>query len=82
MFDGSSIKGFSPINRSDLYLLPDLQTFAVLPWTVEAGYAEARFLCSVMNPDGTLFDGDPRNVLKKQLNERNKKDIRSPLVLN
>jgi glutamine synthetase len=67
MFDGSSIKGFSPINKSDLYLLPDLNTFAVLPWTVEDGYAEARFLCSVTNPDGTLFEGDPRNVLKKTM---------------
>src|SRR4051812_8075767 len=65
MFDGSSIKGFSPINKSDLYLQPDLTTFAVLPWTVEEGYAEARFLCSVKNPDGSLFEGDTRNVLKK-----------------
>jgi glutamine synthetase len=65
MFDGSSIKGFSPINKSDLYLLPDLSTFAVLPWSVEEGYSEARFLCSVTNPDGTLFEGDTRNVLKK-----------------
>jgi glutamine synthetase len=65
MFDGSSIKGFSPINKSDLYLLPDLNTFAVLPWTVDDSYSEARFLCSVTNPDGTLFEGDTRNVLKK-----------------
>lgn len=65
MFDGSSIKGFSPINKSDLYLLPDLNTFAVMPWTVEEGYAEARFLCSATNPDGSLFEGDTRNVLKK-----------------
>jgi glutamine synthetase len=65
MFDGSSIKGFSPINKSDLYLQPDLTTFAVLPWTVEKDYSEARFLCSVKNPDGTLFEGDTRNVLKK-----------------
>ncbi|AGK54086.1 type I glutamate--ammonia ligase [Bacillus sp. 1NLA3E] len=65
MFDGSSIKGFSPINKSDLYLQPDLSTFAVLPWTVEEGYSEARFLCSATNPDGTLFEGDTRNVLKK-----------------
>lgn len=64
MFDGSSIKGFSPINKSDLYLQPDLATFAVLPWTVEEGYSEARFLCSVKNPDGSLFEGDTRNVLK------------------
>ncbi|WP_338453056.1 type I glutamate--ammonia ligase [Niallia oryzisoli] len=67
MFDGSSIKGFSPINQSDLYLKPDLNTFAVLPWSVEDGYSEARFLCSVTNPDGTLFDGDTRNVLKKTM---------------
>ncbi|MDQ0227991.1 type I glutamate--ammonia ligase [Bacillus sp. 7586-K] len=65
MFDGSSIKGFSPINKSDLYLVPDLSTFAVLPWTVEEDYSEARFICSATNPDGTLFEGDTRNVLKK-----------------
>lgn len=65
MFDGSSITGFSPINKSDLYLNPDLNTFNVLPWSVEDGYSEARFLCSVTNPDGTDFAGDPRNVLKK-----------------
>ncbi|MED1470698.1 type I glutamate--ammonia ligase [Bacillus salipaludis] len=65
MFDGSSIKGFSPINKSDLYLQPDLNTFAVLPWTVEEGYSEARFLCSVKNPDGTPYEGDTRNVLQK-----------------
>ncbi|WP_100405798.1 type I glutamate--ammonia ligase [Bacillus solitudinis] len=65
MFDGSSIAGFTPINQSDLYLDPDLSTFAVLPWTEEDGYSEARFLCSVKKPDGSDFDGDPRNVLKK-----------------
>ncbi|MBB5175084.1 type I glutamate--ammonia ligase [Texcoconibacillus texcoconensis] len=65
MFDGSSINGFSPIHKSDLYLQPDLNSFAVLPWSVEKDYAEARFLCSVKNPDGTDFEGDPRNVLKK-----------------
>ncbi|GAF64397.1 type I glutamate--ammonia ligase [Alkalihalobacillus trypoxylicola] len=65
MFDGSSITGFTPINQSDLYLNPDLSTFAVLPWTEEEGYSEARFLCSVTTPDGNDFEGDPRNVLKK-----------------
>ncbi|MGP4042034.1 type I glutamate--ammonia ligase [Gracilibacillus sp. D59] len=73
MFDGSSITGFTPINKSDLYLLPDLNSFAVLPWTEEADYSEARFLCSVTNPDGTLFEGDPRNVLKKTVAEAKEK---------
>jgi len=65
MFDGSSIKGFSPVHKSDLYLQPDIHTFTILPWSIEAGYSEARFLCSVANPDGSLFEGDTRNVLKK-----------------
>ncbi|WP_209810784.1 glutamine synthetase family protein [Ammoniphilus resinae] len=65
MFDGSSIIGFAPINKSDLYLQPDLSTFSIIPWTVENGYAEARFLCSVFNPDGTPYEGDTRNVLKR-----------------
>ena len=31
-FDGSSIEGFARIAESDMYLVPDLATFAVLPW--------------------------------------------------
>ncbi|MEB1807117.1 MAG: type I glutamate--ammonia ligase [Bacillaceae bacterium] len=69
MFDGSSITGFSPINKSDLYLLPDLNTFCVLPWSVEEGYSEARFLCGVKNPDGSDFEGDPRHVLKRTVDK-------------
>lgn len=71
MFDGSSITGFSPINKSDLYLMPDLNTFCVLPWSVEEGYSEARFLCGVKNPDGTDFEGDPRHVLKRTVDKAN-----------
>ncbi|GAB7386434.1 type I glutamate--ammonia ligase [Bacillaceae bacterium] len=69
MFDGSSIKGFSPIHKSDLYLKPDLNTFAVLPWTVAENYAEARFLCHVLNPDGTPFAGDPRYVMQRTIDK-------------
>ncbi|WP_018921589.1 type I glutamate--ammonia ligase [Salsuginibacillus kocurii] len=64
MFDGSSINGFSTINQSDLYLKPDMNTFAVLPWTEEEDYSEGRFICSVTYPDGSDFEGDPRNALK------------------
>ncbi|NSW91555.1 MAG: type I glutamate--ammonia ligase [Firmicutes bacterium] len=66
MFDGSSIEGFVRIEESDMYLWPDINTFAVFPWRPQAGKV-ARFICDVYNPDGTPFQGDPRYVLKKVL---------------
>lgn len=67
-FDGSSIEGFTRIAESDMYLKPDPETYAVLPW--ETGEkATARFICDVYTPDGKPFEGDPRYILKKVLNE-------------
>lgn len=68
MFDGSSIEGFVRIEESDMYLRPDPGTFVVFPWRPREG-AVARLMCDVYNPDGTPFDGCPRNVLKKVLAE-------------
>lgn len=75
MFDGSSIKGFAPVHKSDLYLQPDIHTFTLLPWSVEEGYAEARFLCSVANPDGSPYAGDTRNVLKRTVQRAAEKGL-------
>jgi len=63
MFDGSSIEGFVRIEESDMYLKPDPDTFAVLPWTSE-NIKSARLICDVYTPDGKPFEGDPRYRLK------------------
>lgn len=68
MFDGSSIEGFVRIEESDMYLMPDMDTFLILPWRPQQG-AVARLICDVYNPDGTPFDGCPRNTLKKAIAE-------------
>ena len=68
-FDGSSIDGFTRITESDMYLKPDLNTFAVLPWTKETEDVTARLICDVHLPDGQPFEGDPRQILKRQLEE-------------
>ncbi|MFJ7936404.1 type I glutamate--ammonia ligase [Sporosarcina sp. NPDC096371] len=68
MFDGSSIEGFVRIEESDMYLYPDVDTFIILPWTAEKGKV-ARLICDIYHPDGTPFEGDPRNNLKRVLNE-------------
>jgi glutamine synthetase len=64
-FDGSSIDGFSRIEESDMVAVPDPSTFQLIPWRTEAQVA--RMFCDVLNPDGTPFEGDPRYVLKRQL---------------
>ena len=66
MIDGSSIEGFVRINESDMYLHPDLDSYAVLPWRPSQARV-ARLICDVYNPDGTPFAGDPRSTLKKEL---------------
>ncbi|MCC7431058.1 type I glutamate--ammonia ligase [bacterium] len=67
-FDGSSIEGFTRIAESDMYLKPDLETFAVIPWTKNSSSGViARIICDVYMPDDTPFEGDPRYILKKQL---------------
>ncbi|MFT7184629.1 MAG: glutamine synthetase [Oceanicoccus sp.] len=66
-FDGSSIDGFTRIMEADMYLTPDLGSFAVLPWTKNGEDVTARLICDVFLPDGSPFEGCPRYILKKQL---------------
>jgi glutamine synthetase len=65
-FDGSSIDGFSRIQESDVLAVPDPNTFEVLPWG-DPKATEARVFCDIHHLDGTPFDGDPRQVLRRQL---------------
>lgn len=68
MFDGSSIEGFARIEESDMYLYPDPNTFVIFPWRPSEG-GVARLICDVYNPDGTPFEGCPRNALKRAIAE-------------
>ena len=69
--DGSSIEGFTSVNESDQYLVPDLNTFCIYPWRPQRGKV-ARFICDVYNADGTPFVGDPRAVLKRVVDRATK----------
>jgi len=63
-FDGSSVEGFARIQESDLFLKPDIATYAVVPWLTENGKT-ARLICDIYRPDGKPFEGDPRCILKQ-----------------
>ena len=68
-FDGSSIEGYARIAESDMFLVPDLDTYAVIPWDSEPEMATARFICDVYTPKGDPFPGDPRRALKNVMSE-------------
>ena len=71
MFDGSSIEGYVRVEESQMYLYPDFNTFEIFPWRPQQGKV-ARLFCDVYKPDGTPFEGDPRYVLKRAINEAEK----------
>lgn len=71
-FDGSSVEGFARIDESDLMAIPDPVTFRIIPWEI-AGEKVAMMFCDIQNPDGTPYAGDPRHVLKRQLDRLKEK---------
>ncbi len=80
-FDGSSIEGFARIAESDMFLVPDLDTFSPIPWEPGIGpdgktklaTGSARVICDVFTPNGDPFPGDPRWVLRRQIDRAKEK---------
>jgi glutamine synthetase len=65
-FDGSSIDGFSRVQEADVLAVPDPSSFAILPWG-DPDHPEARIFCDIANLDGSPFEGDPRQILRRNL---------------
>ncbi len=65
-FDGSSIQGFARIDESDMIAMPDPATFRIVPWRPREN-AVGRMFCDILQPGGEPFEGDPRFVLKRNL---------------
>ena len=60
--DASAIRGFGGEIHSDLFLHPDPDTLAILPWRPEHGKV-VRMFCTIRYPDGTSFENDARSIL-------------------
>ncbi|TML59509.1 MAG: glutamine synthetase [Actinobacteria bacterium] len=64
-FDGSAVDGFSRVQQSDMLALPDANSFELLPWRDDQPVA--RMFCDIVNLDGSAFEGDPRHVLRRNV---------------
>src|SRR5207302_3623231 len=76
-FDGSSIEGFARIHESDMFLDPDLDTFGIIPWERDEASSTAKVICDVYTPNGEPFAGDPRGVLRRQLERASSLNFRN-----
>ncbi len=62
-FDGSSIRGFQPIDESDMLLKPDMKTAFIDPFFK---HSTLSFICNVTDPlTRHVYSRDPRNVAQK-----------------
>jgi len=60
--DGSSLRGFTDIQDSDMIIRPDPNTFAIIPWS-EGNRAMARMIGDIyLNLGRGRFSRDPRAV--------------------
>jgi glutamine synthetase len=70
-FDGSSIEGFTRIDESDMVAVPDPATFRLVTW-INGHDETARMFADIKNPDCSPFEGDPRHILKCNLERARK----------
>ncbi|MHA1444318.1 MAG: glutamine synthetase beta-grasp domain-containing protein, partial [Candidatus Hodarchaeales archaeon] len=67
--DGSSLAKMVDVSRSDVKLVPDMNSFVVLPPELFPNRI-ARVICDIYKPDSNKpFDLDPRFVLKKSIDD-------------
>ncbi len=65
-FDGSAIQGYSRVQESDMLAMPDPSTFEIVPWRGDDAPV-ARMFCDIKHLSEEPFEGDPRYVLKRNL---------------
>ncbi|MBS3817064.1 MAG: glutamine synthetase [Candidatus Thermoplasmatota archaeon] len=70
-FDSSNV-GFTAVSESDMIAVPEPSSMKVLDYGNEK---VAVFLCEMEWPDGEAFEGDPRYMLRKTIEELSERGI-------
>lgn len=70
-FEGNALFDDRYDYPEDLHLVPDLDTFTLLPWRPQQGKV-AKITCDVCYADGSLVEYSPRTILKRVIKEAEK----------
>ena len=68
------IAGYEKCPDASLYLRPDTDTLAILPWRPDSGKV-LRVFCDVFTADGEECQADSRNILKKAVRKAEEEGI-------
>ena len=63
-FDASAVAGFAGPEKSDMFLIPDPSTLAVIPWRPMTGKV-VRMFCNIFTSDGNPYAKDCRTLLQR-----------------
>lgn len=63
-FKSSALLGDGNDCDQELYLKPDIESFVILPWRPQQGKV-AKFLCDIYCEDGSIYELNPREILRK-----------------
>ena len=69
------IAGFADCPYASLYLRPDPDTMAILPWRPDSGRV-LRMFCNMYTPDGKEYTGDTRYILKQAMEKAEEAGIK------
>ena len=68
------ISGFEDCPYGSLYLKPEPDTMAILPWRPDSGRV-LRMYCDIFTPEGEIYASDTRAILKKAIATAKEKGI-------
>lgn len=68
------IAGFDDCEYASLYLRPESDSMAILPWRPDSGRV-LRMFCNLYTPEGELYGSDTRVILKKAIEKARKAGI-------
>ncbi len=68
------VAGFRDCPYASLYLKPETDTMAILPWRPDSGRV-LRLFCDLLTPDGVPYESDTRAILKNAVKAAGEKGI-------